>query len=170
MRSLLTTLFLVLGPVTAQACGNPLLWAMLFKQVPEAKVVFEAELAARTEGVITARDYDAEPGQSYHLWSRAWLMDLGNEMQPVMNDMLAPGEDLTILLADEVAVLRFSKEDVVQLVPVAGRHEFAGHDLITSINALKGIWRDGLSSHEGFSRNLLLTADKEVHRRWTEAF
>lgn len=170
MRSLLTLLCLMLGATTAGACGNPLLWAMLFKKVPEAKVVFEAELVAREEGLITARVYDAKPGQPYHLWSTAWILDLAGEMQPVVKAMLAPGDDVTILLADEVAVLRFSSKAGAELLPLANLNEAEGYDVITSINALKSLWRDGLTYQEASAQNLMLAQDKNVHRQWAEAF
>ncbi|WP_422376610.1 hypothetical protein [Roseibium sp.] len=159
MRILFVSLFLLIGSLPAQACGNPLLWAMLFKKVPEAKMVFEAELAARADGLITARVYDAKPGQPYHQWSRAWLLDLGAEMQTTVTGMLAPGEDLTILLADEVAALRFSHEAGVEFVPAAGLRAIERYDLITSINALKSVWRDGLSYSEMLEQDLAWSAD-----------
>ena len=158
MRILFVSLFLIFGSISAQACGNPLLWAMLFKKVPEAKVVFEAELAARADGLITARIYDAKPGQAYHQWSRAWLLDLGEEMLPVVSGMLAPGENLTILLADEVAALRFSHETGVEFLPAAGLRSIERYDLITSINALKSAWRDGLSYSEMLKQDLAWSA------------
>jgi len=165
MRILLAALVLVAGTSAGLACGNPLLWAMLFAKVPEAKVVYEAELEARGKGLITARVYDAKPGQAYHQWSRAWLLDLGGEMQPVVTGMLTPGEDLKILLADEVAALRFSKEQGVEFVPASGLRLREHYDLTTSINALKSVWRDGLSYGEMLSQDLALSAtenDKTV--------
>lgn len=157
MRILLAALVLVTGTSAGFACGNPLLWAMLFAKVPEARVVYEAEVAARAQGVITARDYDARPGQAYHVWSKAWIMDLAREMQPTVESRLEPGQSLTILLADEVAVLRFSREAGVEFVPAAGLRQIERYDLITSVNALKGVWRDGLSFDEMLSFDLART-------------
>jgi len=161
MRILLSALILVLGTSAGMACGNPLLWAMLFAKVPEAKVVYEAELAARTEGLITSRVYDARPGQAYHLWSKAWIMDLAKEMQPTVENRLEPGQSLTILLADEVAAIRFSHEAGLEFVPAAGLGRIERYDLITSTNALKSVWRDGLSYEEMLTFDLARTQENE---------
>ncbi|MEM8701996.1 MAG: hypothetical protein AAGF82_09245, partial [Pseudomonadota bacterium] len=131
MRILLGALILALGTSAGSACGNPLLWAMLFAKVPEAKVVYEAELAARADGLITARIYNARPGQAYHLWSKAWIMDLAREMQPTVESRLGPDQSLTILLADEVAAIRFTRAQGVEFVPAAGLGRIGNYDLIT---------------------------------------
>lgn len=157
MRILLAVLLLITGTSTGIACGNPLLWAMLFAKLPEAKVVYEAELAARAEGLITARVYNARPGEAYHLWSKAWVMDLAREMQPTVDSALEPGQSLTILLADEVAAVRFSHEKGVEFVPAAGLGRIERYDLITSTNALKSVWRDGLSYEEMLTLDLART-------------
>ena len=50
MRVLVLLIMFFAGGTAANACGNPLLWAMLFAKVPEAKIVYEAELSARAGG------------------------------------------------------------------------------------------------------------------------
>jgi len=162
MRSLLVTLFLMCGTSASLACGNPLLWAMLFAKVPEAKVVYEAELNARAEGLITARVYDAQPGQAYHQWSRAWILDLAREMQPDVQKTLVPGQTLTILLADEVAAVRFSPGAPPEFVPAAGLRGLHHYDLVTSINALKSVWRDGLSYQDLMDHDLAWKPDSQT--------
>ena len=155
MRTLLASLIVLSATTTAFACGNPLLWAMLFAKVPEAKVVYEAELAARADGLITARVYDARPGEAYHLWSKSWILNLAEEMQPTVRGLLAPGKYLTILFADEVVAIRFTHEADVEFIPASGLRHVAGYDMITSINALKSVWRDGLSYDDMVERNLV---------------
>lgn len=159
MRILLTAFLILTGTSAGLACGNPLLWAMLFAKVPEAKVVYEAELAARADGLISARIYDARPGEAYHIWSKAWIMDLAREMQPTVDSGLEPGQSLTILLADEVAAIRFSREAGVEFVPAAGLGRISHYDLITSTNALKSVWRDGLSYEEMLTFDLARTQE-----------
>lgn len=159
MRIIMAAFFLVSCTSFSYACGNPLLWAMLFARVPEAKTVYEAELAAREDGLVTARVYDAGTGQPYHLWSKKWILELAKEMQPKVRRALAPGEDLTILLADEVAAIRFSHQAGVEFVPSAGLRHVEHYDLITSINALQSVWRDELSYAETVERNLVWSAE-----------
>ena len=145
---------LLTAPSGALACGNPLLWAMLFAKVPDAKVVYEAELTARAEGHVTARVYNAKPGQPYHQWSKAWILELASEMQPEIQKNLDAGEQITVLLADEVAVLRFSSGEPVKFIPPAGLRNIERFDLITTTNALKSVWRDGLTYSEFLARDL----------------
>lgn len=141
-------------PVAVYACGNPIMWAMLFAKVPEAKMVYEAELSARADGLVTARVYNAKPGQPYHLWSKAWIMELAAEMQAGIRNKLEGGAQLTVLLADEVAALRFTSGREPQFIPAAGLRTIERFDLITTTNALKSVWRDGLSRDELFARDL----------------
>lgn len=155
MRILLMVCFLFAGIPAAHACGNPLLWAMLFSKVPEAKVVFEAELEARAEGLVEAREYNAKPGQPYHVWSKAWLMTLANEMQPTMSEVLETGETFTILLADEVAAIQFRRGEEPVFVPSSGLNSVRGFDAISTINALNGAWRQGVALDVMASRDLL---------------
>ncbi|MBO6890430.1 MAG: hypothetical protein JJ866_00695 [Roseibium sp.] len=160
MRILLVTLLLLIGTTISFACGNPLLWAMLFKKVPEAKAVYEAEMSARSEGLITARVYDAKPGQPYHSWSKAWLLTLAKEMQPAVSDVLHPDETLDILLADEVAVLSFSKNAEPVFISAGGLRNVERYDLITTINALKDAWRTELTYGE-LVEHALVSGDHE---------
>lgn len=170
MRILLATILLLTGTTFSFACGNPLLWAMLFKKVPEAKSVYEAELSARSEGLISARVYDAKPGQPYHIWSRTWLLALANEMQPAVNEVLHPGETLNILLADEVAVLHFSKDEAPAFIAAGGLRNVERYDLITTINALKDAWRTKLSYGE-LVEHALVSGDHEgMERKLTSIF
>lgn len=144
------------GSSAAIACGNPLLWKMLFDKVPAAKTVYEAELAARTMGVVEARVYDAVLGQSYHIWSKAWLMTLALERQPVIAEVLEPGQSVTILLADEVAALRFTKGEDPDFIPASGLEAIENFDLITTINALNSAWRHGLTYEKMDALGLIL--------------
>lgn len=169
MRILLAALILTFGTTAGSACGNPLLWAMLFAKVPEARIVYEAELAARADGLITARVYNARPGQAYHLWSKAWILDLAREMQPTIESRLEREQSLTILLADEVAAIRFSRDAGVEFVPAAGLGRIAHYDLITSTNALKSVWRDGLSFDEMLTFDLART-QKNQSDQFLKAF
>ena len=78
-------------------------------------------------------------------WSRDWLIALAEEMQVSVDGVLKPGETMTILLADEVAALRFTGGAEPAFIPSAGLSRVDQFDLITTINALNGAWRHGLS-------------------------
>ena len=170
MRILLIVCFLFAGTPVAQACGNPLLWAMLFAKVPDAKIVYEAELAARSDGVLKARVFDGKPGQPYHVWSKKWVMTLATEMQPLMNAALENGDTFTILLADEVAALRFVKNADPVFVPAASLRGTDSYDAITTINALNSAWRYGLSYQQLLRLNLVLSDGQRSDERLTMLF
>ena len=159
MRFALMISMVLAGNSVASACGNPMLWAMLFAKVPEAKVVYQAELAARARGEIEARIYEPKPGQAYHTWSKAWLMTLAEDMRPAVAGVLEPGETITILLADEVAALRFTRGAAPDFIPSGGLNAIGSFDLITTINALNGAWRHGLSYEKMMALDLASTAN-----------
>ncbi len=157
MRFALWVSLFFAGSSVASACGNPLLWAMLFAKVPEAQIVYEAELAARENGEVEARVYEAKPGQTYHSWSKAWLLELAEDVQPAMNGVLEPGQTFTILLADEVAALRFTSGAAPDFVPAGGLNAIGNFDLSTTINALNSAWRQGLSYEKLIALDLIST-------------
>ncbi len=161
MRFALMISMFFAGSSVASACGNPLLWAMLFAKVPEAKIVYEAELAARENGEVEARVYKAKPGQTYHTWSKAWLLELAEDIQHAMGGVLEPGQTFTILLADEVAALRFTSDAAPDFVPAGGLNAIDNFDLITTINALNSAWRQGLS-YERLIALDLISAGKSI--------
>ena len=170
MRILLIVAVFFASSAAASACGNPMLWAMLFAKVPEAKLVYESELSARAEGEVEARIYDAKPGQAYHAWSKAWLLGLAEDMQPEMDQVLAPGEALTILLADEVAVLRFTGGGEPEFISSAGLHRFEAFDLVTTINALNGAWRHGLPYEKMIALELISLGKPSSDTRFAALF
>ena len=156
MRIALTVAILLTVSAAASACGNPLLWKMLFDKVPEAKSVYEAELTARAMGLVKARVYAAEIGQTYHTWSKDWLMTLAMERQSAITEVLEPGQSVTILLADEVAALRFTESEDSEFIPASNLDAIDNFDLITTINALNSAWRHGLSYEKMNALGLIL--------------
>lgn len=150
------------GP--AIACGNPLLWAMLFARVPDAKHVFDADLAAREAGTLHARVFQgADIGQSYHQWSVDWLGDAAEAMQDTVVRDMQEGEQVTILLADAVAALRFQPGAPPKVISAAGLDFSEGFDAITTVNALEsGLYR-GISTDQMIEQGVLLpTRDMRV--------
>ena len=124
------------GP--ALACGNPMLWAMLFARMPEAKAVFDADLAARESGGLHARVFDdATPGVEDHRWSMAWISDAAHALNSSVTAGLADGDRVTVLLADAVVAMRFEVGAAPRVISAAGLDFQEGFDLITTVNALE---------------------------------
>lgn len=135
LRAAIIVLMSLWSP-SAMACGNPLLWAMLFAQVPEAKAVHAADLAARRDNRLEARHFDARPGTNYHQWSMDWIEAAAASMAPRVTEGLTSGERLTVLLADAVVAIRFSEGKPPQVVTAEGLGALDGFDIITTVNGV----------------------------------
>lgn len=148
----------VLSATPALGCGNPLLRAMLFARVPEAQQVFDADTAARRAGTLHGRVFNpSNPGTDYHRWSMIWLDGAANTLNASIVSGLAEGESITILLADEVAAMRFQSGAAPTVISAAGLSFAGGFDAITTINALESRLNYGLSAAQMIDQGVLVT-------------
>lgn len=145
------------------ACGNPMQWAMLFERHPEAKVAFAADLAARTSGLIQARPYTEQPGISYHSWSIKSVNKLALELAPSISANLQEGETLTVLLAIEVAAIRFHSGDrAPEVVTAADLKSISDYDATTTVNVLHSGWRHDLKLDSMLENELLVISGPQA--------
>ena len=84
-------------------------------------------------------------------------MTLAEDMRPAVAEVLEPGETITILLADEVAALRFTRGAAPDFIPAGALNAIDNFDLITTINALNGAWRNGISYEKMIALDLVST-------------
>lgn len=148
------------GP--AFACGNPLLWAMLFARVPEAKTVFDADFDARKAGGLRARVFKPQGfGIDYHVWSMAWLENAADILQPSIQRQLTDGQSITILLADEVAAVRFEHDAEPKVMSASALDFASGFDAITTINALESGLNFGFSAEQMIEMGVLALTKPE---------
>lgn len=161
IRSLaLAATLLAAGP--ALSCGNPMLWAMLFARVPEAKAVFDADLEARKTGGLEARVFMPQGfGVDYHRWSMSWLENAADVLQPSIQSELSEGQSITILLADEVAAIHFRHGSEPLVVSAAGLDFVSGFDAITTINALESGLNFGFSAEQMIELGVLVPTETE---------
>lgn len=165
MLRTVTLLIALLCAGPALGCGNPLLWAVLFARVPEAKQVFDADLAAREAGSLQARVFDTpNAGVDYHRWSMRWLDDAAQTLNASVVVELREGESVTILLADEVAALRFERSVKPKVISAAGLDFAEGFDAITTINALESGMNHGLTSEQMIDQGVLFPVDSNRQR------
>ncbi len=158
----LTLIAFLLSAGPALSCGNPLLWAMLFARVPEAKAVHEADFAARRSGKLQARVYEGvNTGMTFHLWSIGWLRSAAQEMNDTATTGLAEGESVRILLADEVAVIHFESGSEPKIISAAALDFTIGFDAITTINALESGLNYGLTAEQMIEMGVLLPLDTD---------
>ncbi len=155
----------------AIACGNPMQWAMLFERHPDAKVAFTADLAGRTSGIVQARPYLKRPGISYHAWSVKSLNRLAQEMAPAVSATLQEGESLTVLLAIEVAAIRFhSGGRAPEILAAAELKTISDYDVTTTVNVLHSGWRHGLTFDSMVENKLLLISHSRSADTLSEVF
>ncbi|PRY19539.1 hypothetical protein CLV78_12128 [Aliiruegeria haliotis] len=137
----------LVGATPVLACGNPLLWAALFSRVPEAKAVYDADLAARQDGAMRARVFEnPSNGLDYHRWSINWIQDAAVKLDETVQPLLPDGGDFVVLLADEVAAIRFEQGAEPKVISAAALDIAAGFDAITTINALESGLNHGLTA------------------------
>ncbi len=164
-RATVVSLALALAAGPATACGNPLLWAMLFARVPEAKSVYDADIAARGTGNLKARVFDAPAGTDFHTWSVRWLEQVSVDLDSQIGPDLVEGDSLTLLLADEVAALQFTSGSSARIIPAAELGQMTSFDAITTVNALESGLRHGLDRAHMIELGVLLPVSATVHRK-----
>ncbi|WP_171127192.1 MULTISPECIES: hypothetical protein [unclassified Ruegeria] len=147
----------------SSACGNPLQWAMLFERHPEAKVAFMADMAARKTGLVQARPYLKRPGISYHSWSVKSLNRLAQEMAPTVAANLKDGGTLTVLLAIEVAAIRFYSDDrAPDILTAAELKTISDYNVTTTVNVLYSGWRHALNFDSMVENDLLIVSQLQA--------
>ncbi|MEM7464696.1 MAG: hypothetical protein AAF362_18655, partial [Pseudomonadota bacterium] len=92
MRVLLIAVIFFMGSTMAYACGNPLLYAMLFARYPDAKVVYESEIENRERGVLGHREVPTMPGLVYHQWSLANATEIASSVNTAIAGNLGEEE------------------------------------------------------------------------------
>ncbi|WP_170329841.1 hypothetical protein [Ruegeria arenilitoris] len=163
LRAFLAVCLLFGGVGQSFACGNPLLWALLFEHHPEAKVAFQADLDGRKAGIVQARPFLGRPGVSYHSWSIKSLNKLAQEMAPSISANLREGETFTVLLAIEVAAIRFRGGDSApEIISAAQIKTISEYDVTTTVNVLHSGWRNSLAYDAMVENDLLILATPEA--------
>ena len=167
MRFLIPTLIAALISSPALSCGNPLLWAMLFKRVPAAELVFDADLLARENGSLQPRVYEPDPTapSDYHRWSMQWIKDVAVVVDEDMQANLSTGETFTLLLADAVVAIHFTSGNPPRVTSSGGLDFFTGFDAITTVNALESGLNHGLTMTEMVELGVWASTERAKERR-----
>lgn len=153
-----------ISTVQTVACGSPLLWAMLFAQVPAAKQVYDADIAARRTGDLQPRVFDAPSGTEYHGWSMHWIEDVAQELAGQAFSEIPADEPFTILLADAVVAMQFLPEEEVRVISAGGLGQVDEFDAITTVNALESGLHHGIGREKMIELGVLLpVTDGTVH-------
>lgn len=159
---------LTAGP--ALSCGNPLLWSMLFTRVPQAEMVYEADLAARRHSLLQPRVFEAKPGVDYHKWSMQWIKDVAILVDEDMQANLSAGETYTLLLADAVVAIHFTSGKPPRVTSSGGLDFFKGFDAITTVNALESGLNHGMTMTEMVQLGVWAPTERAKERRLAGVF
>ncbi len=171
LRTLTAAIALGAAPLPTLACGNPLMWMVLYRSVPGSEAVHKAELAAREDGMVQSRSYTAEPGVPYHVWSQRSIERLFGAAAPGVFQSLAPGETLTILLVDEVAAVRFTGgADEAEFLWSSNLPRASGIDVLTTVNAVYSGWEHGLTVTDMADLGLVSVTSTAADRHLEQLF
>lgn len=154
----------------ASACGNELIYFMVFRAHPEAGRAYDAELEARRAGEPSAAVWSASLGLTYHEWSlmraRKVLDRLAARLHRATH---AGGADFTlsILLADELYVAQLHpKSPDAALKPLGVGHSKSDIGLYTTANALRALVNGRMPWQEAVEKDLVVLAGP-VHQQET---
>ena len=148
------------SPGVASACGNELIYILLFRAYSEVGRAYDAELMARRAGELSAAVWSSELGLTYHQWSlmRARKV-LGRLAARLHRAVQAEGADVTvsIMLADEVYVAQLhTKSRDVTLKPLRMGHPKSSISLYTTANALRALVNGRIGWREAVERDLVV--------------
>jgi len=144
----------------AAACGNDLVYLVLFRAYSEAGRAYDAELMARRSGELSDAVWSADLGLTYHQWSLTRARKVLDRLAArVHRAAQAGGADFTvsIMLADEVYVARLHPQSRdVALKPLRMGHPKSNISLYTTSNALRALVNGRVGWREAVKRDLVV--------------
>ena len=157
-RLLITGFLLAATTVPVWACGNPLLYAMLFSKYPDAKTVINSEMEWRNNGLLNDPVFPGTPGLSYHAWALRETMDIAAAMNTRISSRLPEGESFTVLLADDVHAIRFSAyQQAPKIISMQGFGKDLDFDAYSTTSALRAIQEKRLDWDKALRLKLVVT-------------
>ena len=154
----------------ASACGNELIYFMVFRAYPEAGRAYAAELEARRAGELPAAVWSAPPGLTYHDWSLKRARKVLDRLAARLHRATqAGGADfaVSVLLVDELYVAQLHPESHdAALKPLGVGHSKSDISLYTTANALRALVKGRVPWQEAVERDLVVLAGP-VHQQET---
>lgn len=152
----------------AWACGNPMIYPLLFRAYPEARLAYHAELGARRTGDLSAAVWSKDLGQSYHQWSLMRARKVVNQLAARLHRAAqAEAADFTvsILLAAEVYVAQLQPSSrEVDLKPLGVGHSKRDIGIYTTANALRALMNGKTQWQEAVERDLVVLGGPARHK------
>lgn len=148
------------GASLALACGNEMIYSLVFRAYPEAGRAYDAELGAQNSGDLSAAVWSADLGLTYHQWSLMRARKVLNRLAARLHSAeQAGGADFTvsILLADELYVghLRPGSRNAA-LKPLRVGHSKGDISLYTTSNALRALVEGRMRWPDAVERDLVV--------------
>ena len=159
----IATLFASTGAVLA--CGNAMLYPLLFRAYPPAKVVFDAELDARRQGQLPAPVWSRDLGPTYHQWSLARAEKAVNELgarlhQTALSKKTEDVPTIKVLLTNEIYTANFEPStNKAQLAPLMTGKKHRRPDLYTSANIIRALLDGKVDWKGAVDKGLVVLAD-----------
>lgn len=144
----------------ASACGNEMIYPLLFRAYPEAGRAFDAEQDALRAGDLATVAWAPVPGQTYHQWSLSRARKVVDRLAARLH-RAAPGEGaddtLSILLSAEVYVaeLHPGSPDAA-LAPLRVGHPKGDIGLYTTASALRALVDGRMRWQEAVEKDLVI--------------
>lgn len=157
------------------ACGNELIYGVLFSKFPLAELAHRSESTARRGGLYEAPVYKLKSGQSYHQWSvgraKAIFARFHDRLRAYAEET---GEELTIaiMLADEVSIAFLTSGSAAPRIESAfnGLRDVPRIDVYTTVNALGALDDGGLDWLLARERGLVVLRDPNGRGRLNTVF
>ena len=120
------------------ACGNAMLFPLLFRAYPQTKVVYDAEMDARRQGQLSAAAWSRDLGPTYHQWSLARaekaVKELGARLHHTALAKQTGGvPTIKVLLTNEIYTANFEpRANKAELGPLMTGDKHRRPDLYTA--------------------------------------
>lgn len=153
------------GPTLA--CGNAMVYAVLFAKYPSAKTAYQSDLAARSAALYEVPAFPGRPGQSYHRWSFGRAKAVLGRVHKRLADYAAKhNKDLhiTLMLADEVYIAQLSTAANGPRFeqPLTGLRASPRVDIYTTVNALGALDNGSIGWQKALAEGLLVPSSGDT--------
>ncbi len=159
----------------AMACGNGLIYALLFSKHPQAETAYKSNLEARRANLYQAPTFPATPGMTYHRWSFSRAEAVLARFHERMGRSAAVQDeapDVTIMLADEVyvAYLSAGAEGPQLEQSFLGFQSRPGVVFYTTVNALAALNEGQIGWQQAMTAGLVVPRKTEESARLDQVF
>ena len=161
------------SPGLASACGNDLVYLFLFRAYSEAGRAYDAELAARRAGELSAAVWSEDSGLTYHQWSLMRARKVLDRLAARLHQAKQAGDvdaTVSVMLADEVYLAQLhTKSRDVALKPLRMGHPKSNINLYTTANALRALVNGRVGWQDAVKRDLVVLTGSDRQQQQVSA-